>query len=35
VLPHGHSGFVQYRQRVGHEFLQERVLALGWRIELK
>jgi outer membrane autotransporter protein len=35
VLPHGHSGFVQYRQRVGHDFLQERVLALGWRIELK
>jgi outer membrane autotransporter protein len=35
VLPRGHSGFVQYRQRFGHDFLQERVLALGWRIELK
>ena len=35
VLTHGHSGFVQYRQRFGHEFLQERVLALGWRVELK
>jgi hypothetical protein len=35
VFAHGHSGFVQYRQRFGHEFLQERVLALGWRIELK
>jgi outer membrane autotransporter protein len=34
VLTHGHSGFVQYRQRFGHEFLQERVLALGWRVEL-
>jgi outer membrane autotransporter protein len=35
VFTHGHSGFVQYRQRFGHEFLQERVLALGWRVELK
>ena len=35
VFAHGHSGFVQYRQRFGHEFLQERVLALGWRMELK
>jgi outer membrane autotransporter protein len=35
VFTHGHSGFLQYRQRFGHEFLQERVLALGWRIELK
>jgi uncharacterized protein YhjY with autotransporter beta-barrel domain len=35
VLPHGQSGFLQYRQRFGHAFLQERVLALGWRIELK
>jgi uncharacterized protein YhjY with autotransporter beta-barrel domain len=35
VFTHGHSGFVQYRQRFGHEFLQERVFAIGWRIELK
>jgi outer membrane autotransporter protein len=35
VFTHGHSGFIQYRQRFGHAFLQERVLALGWRIELK
>jgi outer membrane autotransporter protein len=35
VFTHGHSGFVQYRQRFGHAFLQERVLAIGWRIELK
>ena len=35
VFTHGHSGFLQYRQRFGHEFLQERVFAIGWRIELK
>jgi len=35
VFTHGQSGFLQYRQRFGHAFLQERVLALGWRIELK
>jgi len=34
VLPHGNSGFVQYRQRFGHAFLDERVFAIGWRIEL-
>ena len=34
VFTHGHSGFLQYRQRFGHAFLQERVLALGWRVEL-
>lgn len=34
VLTGGHSGFVEYRQRLGHDFLQERLLALGWRIEL-
>lgn len=34
ILPGGHSGFVEYRQRLGHDFLQERLLALGWRIEL-
>jgi len=35
VFTHGQSGFLQYRQRFGHAFLQERVFALGWRIELK
>lgn len=35
VFTGGHSGFVQYRQRFGHAFLQERVLALGWRVELR
>jgi len=34
VFTHGHSGFIQYRQRFGHAFLQERVLAIGWRMEL-
>ncbi|MEO8160652.1 MAG: autotransporter outer membrane beta-barrel domain-containing protein [Arenimonas sp.] len=34
VFKRGHSGFLQYRQRFGHAFLQERVLALGWRVEL-
>jgi hypothetical protein len=34
VFAGGHSAFVEYRQRLGHDFLQERVLALGWRIEL-
>ena len=31
---HGHSAFLEYRQRFAHAFLQERVLALGWRVEL-
>ena len=35
VFKHGHSGFLQYRQRFGHAFLQERVFAIGWRVELK
>jgi outer membrane autotransporter protein len=35
TFTHGQSGFVEYRQRFGHAFLQERVLALGWRIELR
>lgn len=30
----GHSGFFELRQRVAHAFLQERMLAIGWRIEL-
>jgi uncharacterized protein YhjY with autotransporter beta-barrel domain len=34
TFTHGHSAFVEYRQRFGHDFLQERVLALGWRMEL-
>lgn len=34
VFTKGHSGFVEYRQRIGHDFLQERVLAVGWRVEL-
>jgi outer membrane autotransporter protein len=34
VFTHGHSGFIQYRQRFGHAFLQERVIAIGWRMEL-
>jgi outer membrane autotransporter protein len=35
VFTHGHSGFIQYRQRFGHDFLHERVLAIGWRMELR
>jgi uncharacterized protein YhjY with autotransporter beta-barrel domain len=34
TLTRGHSGFVEYRQRFAHEFLQERILAVGWRMEL-
>ena len=34
VFTGGHSGFIEYRQRLGHDFLQERLLALGWRLEL-
>jgi len=30
----GTSGFVQYQQRVAHDFLQERILSVGLRIEL-
>ena len=30
----GHSGFFELRQRVSHSFLQERMLAIGWRMEL-
>ncbi len=35
TFKHGHSAFVQYRQRFAHEFLQDRVLALGWHLELR
>ncbi|GAB2492064.1 autotransporter outer membrane beta-barrel domain-containing protein [Arenimonas alkanexedens] len=34
VFTGGHSAFIEYRQRLGHDFLQERLLALGWRVEL-
>jgi uncharacterized protein YhjY with autotransporter beta-barrel domain len=34
VFTGGHSGFVEYRQRFGHDFLQERIFTIGWRIEL-
>jgi outer membrane autotransporter protein len=34
VFAGGHSAFVEYRQRFGHDFLQERILSLGWRMEL-
>ncbi len=34
VFAGGHSAFVEWRQRFGHDFLRERVLAVGWRIEL-
>ncbi len=34
VFTRGHSAFIEYRQRLGHDFLQERLVALGWRIEL-
>jgi len=34
IFTGGHSGFVEYRQRFGHDFLQERLLSVGWRIEL-
>lgn len=34
VFTGGHSGFVEYRQRFGHDFLQERIFSIGWRIEL-
>ncbi|WP_146909030.1 autotransporter outer membrane beta-barrel domain-containing protein [Arenimonas daejeonensis] len=34
VFTGGHSAFVEYRQRFGHDFLQERIFAIGWRIEL-
>ena len=34
TFTHGHSAFFEYRQRFAHAFLQERVLAIGWRMEL-
>lgn len=34
VFTGGHSAFIEVRQRVGHDFLQERLLSVGWRMEL-
>ena len=34
VFAGGHSAFIEYRQRFAHDFLDERILALGWRIEM-
>lgn len=34
VFTGGHSGFVEWRRRIGHAFLDEAVLAVGWRWEL-
>ncbi len=34
IFTGGHSAFIEYRQRFGHEFLQERLLSIGWRMEL-
>jgi uncharacterized protein YhjY with autotransporter beta-barrel domain len=33
VMKKGHQAFFEYRQRFAHSFLQERSLALGWRME--
>lgn len=34
VFTGGHSAFIELRQRFGHDFLQERLLSVGWRKEL-
>jgi uncharacterized protein YhjY with autotransporter beta-barrel domain len=34
VFTGGHSAFIEFRQRFGHDFLQERLLSVGWRMEL-
>lgn len=34
VFTGGHSAFVEWRARFGHAFLDEQILALGWRVEL-
>jgi uncharacterized protein YhjY with autotransporter beta-barrel domain len=34
VFTRGHSAFIELRQRIGHDFLQERLLSVGWRMEL-
>jgi len=33
VMKKGHQAFFEYRQRFAHDFLQERSLAIGWRME--
>jgi len=33
VMKKGHQAFFEYRQRFAHAFLQERSLAIGWRME--
>jgi Autotransporter beta-domain len=33
VMREGHQAFFEYRQRFNHSFLQERVIAIGWRKE--
>lgn len=33
VMKKGHQAFFEYRQRFAHSFLQERSLAVGWRME--
>lgn len=34
VFTGGHSAYVELRQRFGHDFLQERLISVGWRMEL-
>lgn len=34
VFTGGHSAFVEWRTRFGHAFLDEKMLAVGWRFEL-
>lgn len=34
IFTGGHSAFIELRQRFGHDFLQERLLSVGWRMEL-
>ncbi len=33
VMKKGHQAFFEYRQRFAHSFLQERTVAVGWRME--
>lgn len=34
VFTGGHSAYFELRQRFGHDFLQERLFSIGWRMEL-
>lgn len=34
IFKGGHSAFIQWQQRFGHDFLQERLISVGWRMEL-